>query len=77
MDEIVLEEDAGKAFFKLYFYVEDNFKEMLGESLPVETIAKDLNFLIVKYKNSGLDLRSISKIINSSLEETILNNLEV
>ena len=50
---------------------------MLGESLPVETIAKDLNFLIVKYKNSGLDLRSISKIINSSLEETILNNLEV
>ena len=77
LDEIVLEEDAGKAFFKLYFYVEDNFKEMLGESLPVETIAKDLNFLIVKYKNSGLDLRSISKIINSSLEETILNNLEV
>ena len=77
LDEIITEKEEGKTFFKLYFYIEDNFKDVLNTSVSIEALAKDLTSLIDKYKNSGLDTRSVSKIINSMLEETILNNLEV
>ena len=77
LDEIITEKEEGKTFFKLYFYIEDNFKDVLNASVSIEALAKDLTSLIDKYKNSGLDTRSVSKIINSMLEETILNNLEV
>ena len=77
LDEIVIENEKSKSFFKMYFYIEDNFKDILNENISIDTLTKDLTFLIYKYKGSGLDVRSISKIINSTLEETILNNLEV
>ena len=61
----------------MYFYIEDNFRFVLDETVSTDNLAKDLVLLIGKYKNSGLEMRSISKIINSMLEETILNNLKV
>ena len=77
LDEIVSESDENKSFFKMYFYIEDNFRFVLDETVSTDNLAKDLVLLISKYKNSGLEMRSISKIINSMLEETILNNLKV
>lgn len=77
LDEIVSESDENKSFFKMYFYIEDNFRFVLDETVSTDNLAKDLVLLIGKYKNSGLEMRSISKIINSMLEETILNNLKV
>ena len=61
----------------MYFYIEDNFKDVLKETVSIEDLTKDLVLLVSKYKDSGLEIRSISKIINSMLEETILNNLKV
>ena len=77
LDEIVSESESKNSYFKLYFYIEDNFKDVLNETVSIENLAKDLILLVSKYKDSGLGVRSISKIINSMLEETILNNLEV
>lgn len=77
LDEIVSESEHKKSFFKMYFYIEDNFKDVLKETISVEDLTKDLVLLVSKYKDSGLEIRSISKIINSMLEETILNNLKV
>lgn len=77
LDEIVSESEHKKSFFKMYFYIEDNFKDVLKETVSIEDLTKDLVLLVSKYKDSGLEIRSISKIINSMLEETILNNLKV
>lgn len=77
LDEIVSESEHKKSFFKMYFYIEDNFKDVLKETISIEDLTKDLVLLVSKYKDSGLEIRSISKIINSMLEETILNNLKV
>lgn len=77
LDEIVSEDLDSKLYFKLYFYVEDNFKDVLEGKVSTESLSKDLVHLVEKYKKSGLSIRNISKIVEDVLEETILNNLEV
>lgn len=73
----ILNGEKDRIGYKLYFYIEDNFKPLLPESLDVKALATQLENTVKKYTSLGFPVHSISKIIDSILEEMIRDNFGV
>lgn len=73
LDEVIVE-DEEKLFPKMFYFIEDNIKDALPNEDSIE-LASQLTSLTLKYKNLGVDSKTISNTLWSLLEEKIVSQL--
>ena len=73
LDEVIVE-DEEKLFPKMFYFIEDNIKDALPNEDSIE-LASQLTSLTLKYKNLGVDTKTISNTLWSLLEEKIVSQL--
>ena len=73
LDELLSKD---KILYKeIYVYLVENF-ESLDNYKPLELIAKELETLLVRYKELGYPVKILSKIFNQSVANTIVKSMK-